>query len=98
MTYVSPYPELPPIPDANVEHTLFGRVDQAQWPDYTIYIDAHTDRRVSFRQFHGRVLAGATALTADVAHGGLGILPNNNEMVAIISENCTVSTLHSTHS
>ena len=90
MIYTSPFPDCPPYPDTNCEHILFGRDDQKEWPDYTIYVDANTGRRTTFRQFHGRVLAGATALTADIAQGGLGILPNHGEMVAIISENSTV--------
>lgn len=91
MIYTSPFPDYPPYPlDTNCEHLLLGREDQVQWPDYTLYVDANTDRRITFRQFQGRVLAGATALTADVDRGGLGILPGQGEMVAVISENSTV--------
>ncbi|KAJ7258222.1 hypothetical protein C8J57DRAFT_1341451 [Mycena rebaudengoi] len=40
----SPFPPLPPLPEVNIFHMIFGRADQAEWPDYTIQIDAATGR------------------------------------------------------
>ncbi|KAG1722299.1 hypothetical protein EDB19DRAFT_2029369 [Suillus lakei] len=51
----------------------------------------------SFREFLKRVHDGATALGADMMQGGLGLCPENRELVGILSENCPdyVALLHS---
>jgi len=90
MYYKSMYPDLPDIPEGNVHHLLFNREVQRDWPDYTLYVNATTDERRTFRQFIERVRDGATALGSSIEQGGLGISHENNEIVAILSENCLV--------
>jgi len=98
MHHKSYYPDPPRVPESNVYHLIFNRPDQKEWPDYTLFVDATTDRRRSFREFVERVRDGATALGADVALGGLGIHPENEEVVGILSENCIVRCIPSSSS
>jgi len=60
-------------------------------------VDAATGQRRSFREFVERVRDGATALGSDLAQGGLGLRPENGEVVGILSENCMdyVALIHS---
>ncbi|KAG1732677.1 uncharacterized protein EDB91DRAFT_1084707 [Suillus paluster] len=97
MHYKSLFPDLPKVPESNVHHLLFNRPDQKEWPDYTLFVNAATGQQRSFREFIERVRDGATALGADVAHGGLGLRPENGELVGILSENCPdyVALMHS---
>ncbi|KAG1732676.1 uncharacterized protein EDB91DRAFT_1084706 [Suillus paluster] len=97
MYYKSLYPDLPKVPESNAHHLLFNRPDQKEWPDYTLFINVATGQQRSFREFIERVRDGATALGADVAHGGLGLRPENGELVGILSENCPdyVALMHS---
>ncbi|OAX31624.1 acetyl-CoA synthetase-like protein [Rhizopogon vinicolor AM-OR11-026] len=85
------------VPESNIHHLLFNRPDQKEWPDYTAFVDVATGQRRSFWEFVERVRDGATALGADVAQGGLGIRPENGEVVGILSENCMdyISLIHS---
>ncbi|KAG0708431.1 hypothetical protein DFH29DRAFT_870960 [Suillus ampliporus] len=78
-------PDLPTVPEPNIHDFLFNRPEQQDWSDYTLYF---TGQRRSFREFVDRVRDGATALGADVAQGGLGLRPENGEIVGILSENC----------
>ncbi|KAG2362836.1 hypothetical protein BDR07DRAFT_1405854 [Suillus spraguei] len=97
MYYKSMFPDLPAVPEANVHHLFFNRPDQQAWPDYTLYVNATTGERWSFRQFVERVRDGATALGADVEQGGLGISLEKGEIVGILSENSLdyIALLHS---
>ncbi|KAG2123811.1 hypothetical protein DEU56DRAFT_904108 [Suillus clintonianus] len=88
MYYKSLFPDLPKIPESNIHHFIFGRPDQQEWPDYTLFVNVATGQRRSFREFVERVRDGATALGADVTQGGLGFRPENGELVGILSENC----------
>jgi hypothetical protein len=90
MYHKSMFPDLPAVPEANVHHLLFNRPDQQVWPDYTLYVNATTGKRWSFRQFVERVRDGATALGTDIDQGGLGISLEKGEIVGILSENCLV--------
>ncbi|KAG0706265.1 hypothetical protein DFH29DRAFT_980527 [Suillus ampliporus] len=97
MYYKSLFPDLPKVPESNVHNLLFNRPDQKKWPDYTLFVNAATGQRCSFREFVERVRDGATALGADVANGGLGLRPENGEVVGILSENCPdyIALIHS---
>jgi acyl-CoA synthetase (AMP-forming)/AMP-acid ligase II len=88
MYYKSLFPDLPKVPESNIHHFLFDRPDQQDWSDYTLFVNAATGQRRSFREFVERVRDGATALGADVTQGGLGLHPENGELVGILSENC----------
>jgi len=90
MYYKSLFPDLPKVPESNIHHFLFDRPDQQDWSDYTLFVNAATGQRRSFREFVERVCDGATALGADVTQGGLGLHPENEELVGILSENCPV--------
>jgi len=90
MYHKSLFPDPPKVPESNIHHLLFNRPDQQEWPDYTLFVNAATAQRLSFREFVERVRDGATALSADVAQGGLGLRQENGELVAILSENCLV--------
>lgn len=90
----SPYPPLPPIPESlNIFNAFWDRPDQKEWKDHTIYIDAHTGVRRTFREHAEKIRDTATALGAPVANGGLGIAYDHEvaegrkEIVGIISEN-----------
>ncbi|KAG1758291.1 hypothetical protein EDD22DRAFT_850150 [Suillus occidentalis] len=97
MYYKSLFPDLPKVPESNVHHLLFNRPDQREWPDYTLFVNVATGQRRSFREFIERVRDGATALGADVTQGGLGLRPENGDIVGILSENCTdyIALVHS---
>jgi hypothetical protein len=86
----SMFPDHPPIGDANVHHTILRRPDQAGWKDFTLHIDAATGRKQTYRGFLETVYDGATALGTPVLDGGLGLCPDDGEMVAILSENSMV--------
>jgi hypothetical protein len=90
MYHKSMFPDLPVVPEANVHHLFFNRPEQQAWPDYTLYVNATTGKRWSFRQFVERVRDGATALGTDIDQGGLGISFAKGEIVGILSENCLV--------
>ncbi|KAF7768672.1 hypothetical protein Agabi119p4_7915 [Agaricus bisporus var. burnettii] len=84
----SPYPDLPEVPDANVYYTHFKRPDQAEWPDFTAFIDATTGQRRRYSEYVKRVEDLATALGTPVSEGGLGLRAGEGELVGIFSENC----------
>ncbi|KAG2147413.1 uncharacterized protein EDB93DRAFT_1250559 [Suillus bovinus] len=87
MYYKSLFPALPKVPESNIHHFLFDRPEQREWPDYTLFVNAATGQRRSFREFVDHVRDGATALGADVVQGGLGLCPENGDLVGILSEN-----------
>ncbi|KAG2123812.1 hypothetical protein DEU56DRAFT_983721 [Suillus clintonianus] len=97
MYHKSLFPDLPKVPESNVHHLLFNRPDQREWPDYTLFVNVATGQRRSFREFIERVRDGATALGADVTQGGLGLRPENGDVIGILSENCPdyIALIHS---
>ncbi|KAG2086544.1 uncharacterized protein F5147DRAFT_77135 [Suillus discolor] len=88
MYYKSLFPDPPKVPESNLHHFCFDRPEQQDWPDYTLFVNVATGQRRSFREFVERVRDGATALGTDVMQGGLGLRPENEELVGILSENC----------
>lgn len=84
-------PDLPPIPEANVCDLLFAAPKGSQIPDYTLYIDAPTGRRRSFKEHYEFVRDAATALAASSAQGGLALNGEAGDIVGIFSHNCMVS-------
>ncbi|KII90716.1 hypothetical protein PLICRDRAFT_52417 [Plicaturopsis crispa FD-325 SS-3] len=96
MVLKSVFPDIPQLPEQNFHHHCFNRPDQADWPpDYTLYIDAVTGRKRTFKQFKETIYDGATALGSPVADGGLGL--KGDEMVGILSGNSAdyISLVHS---
>ncbi|KXN90934.1 putative 4-coumarate--CoA ligase 1 [Leucoagaricus sp. SymC.cos] len=93
----SPYPDPPAIPEVNSHYLFFKRPDQAEWPDYTLHIDAKTGRRRKYKEFIKRIEDLATALGAPVSQEGLGLKAEDGEIVGIVSENCMdyVTLIHS---
>ena len=90
MVYLkSPYPPLPPIPDANVHHALFNAPGQEKVPDYVVQIDGTTGRKRTYFEFRDLVYDGATALASPVSVCGLG-LDGSRDMVGLYSHNCLV--------
>ncbi|KAJ7885769.1 hypothetical protein B0H14DRAFT_3082262 [Mycena olivaceomarginata] len=81
------FPPLPPLPEVNLHHVLFGRPDQAEWPDYTIQIEAKTGRKRTYKEMVHRIDLGATALSAKVSDGGLGLSADGGEMIGLLGEN-----------
>ncbi|KAF8625992.1 hypothetical protein AX17_006716 [Amanita inopinata Kibby_2008] len=84
----SPYPDVPPLPEVNVHHLTFGRPDQAEWPNFTLHIDAKSGRTRGYRRFLERIGYAAIALGAPVDEGGLGLSGENGDIIGIMSENC----------
>lgn len=87
----SPFPEPPPLPEANVHHIFFKRPDQDEWPDYTVHIDVETDERIMYSEFTSRIQDLATGLGAPLHQGGMGLRAEDGEIVGIIAENSSVS-------
>ena len=90
MHHNSLFPPLPDIPPQNIHNLLLDRTDQAEWPDFTLHIDAVTGQSRSFRQFVECVRDGATAMSSDIDSGGLGIRPQSGEIVGVLTENSMV--------
>ncbi|KAJ7738346.1 hypothetical protein B0H16DRAFT_1570530 [Mycena metata] len=82
----SSFPPLPPLPEVNVHHVMWGRPDQADWEDFTIQIEEKTGRKRTFRELEKRVGLGATALGAKVSDGGLG-LSGDSEIIGLLGDN-----------
>jgi hypothetical protein len=93
MYYRSLFPDLPELVESNIHDLILNRPDQQAWPDYTLFVNVVTGQRCSFREFVERVRDGATALGAEVAQGGLGLRPENGELVGILSDNCPVRSI-----
>ncbi|OCH91856.1 acetyl-CoA synthetase-like protein [Obba rivulosa] len=81
------YPPLEALPDQNIHDFLFNSPVKPPLEDWTVYIDAVTDKRTSRRDFGERVRDGATALGSWISVGGLELGPYG-EMVGILSHNC----------
>ncbi|KAF7362910.1 hypothetical protein MVEN_00641900 [Mycena venus] len=87
MSIQSPYPPLPPVPAANILDNMFGRRDQADWPDYTIHIEEKTGRKRTYREFVKQVELGATALGGKLSHGCLGLSGDGDEIIGLLGHN-----------
>ncbi|KAG2009620.1 AMP dependent CoA ligase [Coprinopsis cinerea AmutBmut pab1-1] len=83
----SPYPDPPALPETNAHNIFFRRPDQAEWPDYTLHIDATSGKKVMYREFVRRVEDLATALGTPSSQGGLGFSKENGDIVGIMMEN-----------
>ncbi|KAJ7194234.1 hypothetical protein GGX14DRAFT_476663 [Mycena pura] len=83
----SSFPPLPPQPEVNIHHILFGRPEQAEWPDYTVLIDDQTGQKRSFKEVEKQLALGATALGAKVSDGGLGLSGEGDEMIGLLGFN-----------
>ena len=95
------------MPNVNAHYFFFKRPDQAEWPNYTIYIDPTTDTRVMYRDFVRNIEDLSTGLAAPVSQGGMGLegweegvgadevakpgQTGGKEIVGIISQNSSVS-------
>ncbi|KAJ7053848.1 hypothetical protein C8F01DRAFT_1164989 [Mycena amicta] len=79
----SAYPPLPPLPEVNVHQVLFGRPDQAEWPDFTIHIEERTGHRRTYKEMVTRVGLGVTALGAN----GLGLSADAGDIVGLLGDN-----------
>lgn len=97
MYYKSLFPDPPKVAESNIHDLIFNRPDQREWPDYTLFVNAATGQRCLFNQFIERVRDGATVLGTDVAQGGLGLRPENGELVGILSDSCPdyIALMHS---
>jgi hypothetical protein len=87
----SPYPDVPPQPNVNAHHIFFDRPGQADWPNFTIHIDAETGEKIMYYDYLERIRDLATGLGASVDQGGLGIRAEDKEMIGIMGENSSVS-------
>ncbi|KAJ7069088.1 hypothetical protein C8F01DRAFT_1111526 [Mycena amicta] len=81
------FPPLPPTPDVNVYSLMFGRPDQAEWPDFTFQIDDKANRKRSFKDTPKQIALAATALGAPVSAGGLGLQGGMDEIVGLLGNN-----------
>ena len=86
----SPYPDVPPQPNVNAHDYFFNRPGQADWPNFTVHIDAETGEEIMYDDFLERIRDLATGLGASVDPGGLGIRAENKEMIGIMGENSSV--------
>lgn len=89
--FKAPYPPFPHVPDANVHELMFNVPGYEDVPDYTLFIDAVSERQLSFYEFKEMVRDGATALGAPKSEGGLGLSAISGDVVGIYSHNCMVS-------
>ncbi|EKM74390.1 hypothetical protein AGABI1DRAFT_65577 [Agaricus bisporus var. burnettii JB137-S8] len=96
MHLTSPYPRLPGLPEANAYYTFFKRPEQAEWPDFTLHIDARTGQRRKYSEFVKRIEDLATSFATPTSRGGLGF-KEEGELVGIFSENCMdyITVIHS---
>ena len=84
------FPPLPPAPPVNVHHVLFNTPNaQSLRKDYIVYADADTGFQLTRAEFIVRIHDLATAMTAPVDQGGLGMRVGE-EMVAIFAPNSAV--------
>ncbi|PFH48611.1 hypothetical protein AMATHDRAFT_149489 [Amanita thiersii Skay4041] len=87
MHFKSMYPDIPPLPPGNIHNLCLRRPDQADWPDYTVQIEAKTGKSRTFREFIQRVDYAATALGGPFNKGCLGLCAEKNDIIGIMSEN-----------
>ncbi|KAJ7061875.1 hypothetical protein C8F01DRAFT_1138644 [Mycena amicta] len=77
----SQFAPLPPIPDVNIYTLMFGRPDQADWPDFTFQVNDKTGHKRSFKDAPKNIALAATALGA----GGLGL--GTEEIIGLVGNN-----------
>ncbi|KAK1223934.1 hypothetical protein PQX77_013173 [Marasmius sp. AFHP31] len=105
MYFSSPYanpPTLDPNKPLNAFNVMLNRPNQAEWKDFTLYVDGVTGEEVKWSEYRKRLEVVTTALGAPVPQGGLGLGVEGisdvrddgtvrtpvKEMVGIMSENC----------
>ncbi|KAJ8092488.1 hypothetical protein PM082_023741 [Marasmius tenuissimus] len=105
MHFSSPYAKPPTIDSnepLNAFNVMFNRPNQAEWKDFTLYVDGVTGEEVKWSEYRNRLEVATTALGAPVSQGGLGlgvegvsdvrddgtVITPVKEMVGIMSENC----------
>lgn len=85
---------LPPSDHLSVHDLLFNRPDQADTPDYLLYVDVGTGRKATKDEFLKRVAQAGKALGGRVIDRGLGWAAEaeakEKPVVGIMSENCLV--------
>lgn len=81
----SPFESCSEPPIQNYHDFQFGLSNAVATKDYTLFIDAFTNERRTFREFQARVSDAATALAA------LGLEAEKGDVVGILSENSMVS-------
>ena len=99
----SPYPDPPPLPNVNAHYIFFKRPDQAEWPDYTLHIDAVSGKRVMYRDWVKDVEDLRTALARPASEGCMGfqglnegegaevLVPGGKEIIDVMGENSSAS-------
>ncbi|KAJ6614789.1 hypothetical protein B0H10DRAFT_2043386 [Mycena sp. CBHHK59/15] len=85
--HASPFPPLPPLPEVNIHNVMFGRPDQAEWPDFTLHIEAKTGTKRTYKDMVRRIALGATALGGQVSDGCLGLNGDGDEMIGLVADN-----------
>ena len=90
MYHKSMYPDVPDFPPQNIHHYLFHRPEQKEWKDHTLYVDAVTGRKRSYREFYERIMDGATALGSPLDGNCLGLKGEDGEIVGILGANSMV--------
>lgn len=88
------YPDIPPSPPSlNAYLPLAGRPEQDEWSDYTAHIEVVTGKTISFLELRQRINDVATALAAPISLGGLELQPGGGEIIGVMSDNSSVSSL-----
>ncbi|KAJ7133434.1 hypothetical protein C8R44DRAFT_663999 [Mycena epipterygia] len=83
----SAFPPLPPLPEVNVHHVMFGRPDQAEWPDFIHQVEEKTGQKRTYKDGVKRIALGATALGAKISDGGLELNGDGDEMIGLLGDN-----------
>jgi hypothetical protein len=83
------YRDVPAFPPTNIYDYCLLRRPESE-PDYTFQIDATDGRKRSWKEFKARVAHAMTALGAPEGQGGLGLRPENGEIVGVLSPNALV--------
>ncbi|KAF7296989.1 hypothetical protein MIND_00931200 [Mycena indigotica] len=79
----SRFPPLPPTPDVNIFSLMFGRPDQAAWPDYVFQVDDKSGKKRMFSEAPHALALAATAL----GPAGLGLQPGAGEVIGLVGNN-----------
>jgi hypothetical protein len=92
MLVTSKYPKIPSVPDTNVHNLYFSPPPGASdIPDYQLYIETATERKVTVHEFRDLVRDIATALGAPLFEHGLNVSGSTGDVVGIFSHNSIVS-------
>lgn len=89
MLVESPYPDVPLHPVRNIHDRCFNRPD-APVEDYTVFVDGITGRTWLNSALKERMARARTTIAAPVGDGGLGISPDDGEVVGILGTNNVV--------